>query len=183
MRIVSKHVDRASGEGKIKLVAQEPDDMYHLYNLIVSGDEVNASTVRNVTRESKTGSVQKDRIRMHLNISVVRVEYDAEQGTLRITGMNVQENDYVKMGQYHTITIERDSPFTIYKLSWDTIYMSRLDDAIDPAAKADIACIVMQEGLAHVCLVTPYLTQTRARFVHICLVYGAWRTSRTSLET
>lgn len=54
--------------------------MYHLYNLIVAGDEVESSTVRNVTRESKTGSIQKERIRMVLTISVVRVEYDAEQG-------------------------------------------------------------------------------------------------------
>jgi len=136
-------------------------------------------------------------------------------GSLRITGTNVNENDYVKMGQFHTVTLERDSPFAgtqsrkntdtvwrmrhapqttyslppfpplppctnathfllslpcphaltplVYKLSWDTMYLSRLDDAVDPAAKADIACIVMQEGLAHVCLVTPFLTQTRAR--------------------
>ena len=61
-------------------MAQEPDDMYHLYNLIVVEDEVESSTVRNVTRESKTGSIQKERIRMVLTISVVRVEYDAEQG-------------------------------------------------------------------------------------------------------
>jgi protein pelota len=80
MRIIHKAVDRVSGEGRIKLVAQEPDDMYHLYNLIVAEDEVESSTVRNVTRESKTGSIQKERIRMVLTISVVRVEYDAEQG-------------------------------------------------------------------------------------------------------
>ena len=163
MKIISKHVDRATGEGTIQLEAEEPDDMYHLYNLVIAGDEVEGSTVRNVTRETKTGSVEKSRLRMRLTIKVERVEYDSEQGTLRIAGTNVVENEHVKLGQFHTITVELNHPFKLYKLSWDTIFMSRLDEAVDPAAKADIACIVMQEGLAHVCLVTPFLTQTRAR--------------------
>jgi len=143
--------------------AQEPDDMYHLFNLIVEGDEVEASTIRNITHETKTGSVSKERVRMILRLSIERVEFDAEQGSLRITGKNVKENDYVKLGQYHTLSIEVNHPFLIYKLCWDSIYLSRIQEAVDPSAKAEIAAIVMHEGLCHICLVSPFMTQTRCR--------------------
>ena len=75
-----------SKAGVIRVQAEQADDMYHLFNLIVAEDVVQASTVRNVTRESKTGSVEKNRVRMKLKISVERVEFDAEQCSLRLTG-------------------------------------------------------------------------------------------------
>jgi len=42
-------------------------------------------------------------------------------------------------------------------------YLNRLNDAVDSHEKAEIAAVVLHEGLAHVCLITPYMTQTRAR--------------------
>eukprot|EP00605_Chrysophyceae_sp_TOSAG23-4_P002915 GSChrysophyteH1.ASY1.ANO1.3210.1 assembled CDS len=163
MKVLAKSIDPASLSGSIRLEPQEADDMYHLFNLIAQGDEVEASTMRNVTYETKTGSVSKERVRLTLRLGVERVEFDGEQSTLRVSGKNVKENDHVKMGQYHTLTLETGRPFTIFKEEWDTVYMSRVEESSDTAAKAEIAAIVMQEGLAHVCLVTPFMTQTRAR--------------------
>ena len=163
MRVLKRNIDPASQSGTVRVEAEEADDMYHLFNLIVQGDEVEASTMRNITRETKTGSVSKERIRLTLRLAVERVEFDAEQCSLRVSGKNCKENDHVKLGQYHTLTVETKHPFFIFKEVWDTVYMTRLNEAVDPAAKAEIAAIVMQDGLAHVCLVTPFMTQTRAR--------------------
>ena len=162
MRIIKKDIDHRDS-GYIRLQAETADDMYHLFNVIMQEDLVEASTVRNVTRESKTGSVEKNRIRIWLKIDVERVEFDAEQCSLRVTGRNTAENEHIKMGQYHTVTLEIGQQFVVHKDAWDTIYLDRVRDAVDAASKAELAAIVMQEGLAHVCLVTPYMTQTRAR--------------------
>ena len=67
------------------------------------------------------------------------------------------------MGQYHTIDLEISQPFRLEKACWDAIYLDRLEEACDPGNKADIGAIVMQDGLAHVCLVTQTMTVTRAR--------------------
>ena len=67
------------------------------------------------------------------------------------------------MGQYHTLDIEMDHPLWLEKEVWDSIFLERLGEAGDPTKKAEIAAIVMQEGLAHVCLVTSAMTQTKAR--------------------
>lgn len=67
------------------------------------------------------------------------------------------------MGQYHTIEIFVDFPFTLYKTNWDKMYLESLDDACNISVKTDLAAIVMQEGLAHICLITSYLTSIRAK--------------------
>ena len=67
------------------------------------------------------------------------------------------------MGQFHTIDIELNQPITLEKECWDTISIERLDESSDPAKKAELAAVVMQEGLAHVCLVTSSMTVTRAK--------------------
>ena len=163
MRILKKVIDGKNGSGFVRAQCDDAEDMYHLYNLIGTGDLVHASTIRGVSKESKTGSVDKSRVRMNLKIRVERVEFDAEQCSLRLCGRNVEENEFVKMGQYHTLDLELDHPFTIEKECWDQVYMDRLGEACNPAGKAELAAVVMQEGLAHVCLITSTLTITRCR--------------------
>jgi protein pelota len=100
---------------------------------------------------------------MNLKIRVERIAFDTDECTLRLTGKNMEENEHVKMGQYHTINIGIGQPFTIEKDCWDAIYLQRLEDATDVTKKAEIAAIVMQEGLAYVCLVTKSMTLTRSK--------------------
>ena len=163
MRVLKKHIEGKDGSGTVRAQCDEGEDMYHLYNLIAAGDLVVASTVRNVVKESKTGSVSKSQVRMMLKIRVERVEFDSEQCSLRLSGRNVEENEHVKMGQYHTLELELGHPFTIEKDCWDQIYMDRLTDACDPSGKAELAAVVMQDGLAHVCLITSSMTFTKSR--------------------
>lgn len=67
------------------------------------------------------------------------------------------------MGAYHTLDLELNRKFTITKQCWDTIHIERVEMACDPTQHADVAAVVMQEGLAHVCLVTASMTIIRAK--------------------
>ena len=40
MRILSKEIDGKDASGRIKLCAEESEDMYHLYNILAEGDSV-----------------------------------------------------------------------------------------------------------------------------------------------
>ena len=151
------------GEGSVALTPEEPEDMWHLYNLIQEGDSIRASTIRKVTTESATGTTASNKVRTTLTLQVENIEYDTQACVLRVKGRNVVENDYVKIGQYHTLDIEVNKKCTLYKKKWDSIALERIDMAIDPSNKADIAAVLMQEGLAHVCLVTPFMTLCRAK--------------------
>jgi protein pelota len=163
MRILKKKIFGRNAEGFVQVQADEPEDMYHLYNLICEGDLITASTIRNVVKETNTGSTVKNRVKMVLKIAVERVEFDAEQCSLRVNGKNVEENEHVKLGQYHTIDLEMSRPFSIEKTCWDSIFIERLNEACDPGQKAEVAVVVMQEGLANVCLVTSAMTITKVK--------------------
>lgn len=151
------------GEGQVALTPEEPEDMWHLYNLIQEGDWIRASTIRKVTTESATGTTASNKVRTTLTLAIESIEYDTQACVLRLKGRNVVENDYVKIGQYHTLDLELNKKFTLHKKDWDSVALDRLEVACDTARKADVAAVVMQEGLAHICLVTPFMTLLRAK--------------------
>jgi len=82
---------------------------------------------------------------------------------LRLKGRNIAENQYVKMGAYHTLDLEVNRKFTLTKSEWDSVALERVDTACDPTQHADVAAVVMQEGLAHICLITSSMTLVRAK--------------------
>lgn len=55
--------------------------MYHLYNLIETGDQVRAPAVRRVQSESSTGSIESHRVRVTLTIQVTKTSFDATGST------------------------------------------------------------------------------------------------------
>jgi protein pelota len=103
--------------------------------------------------------------KIKIAICIETIEFDAEQCSLRVKGRNKTESDYIKLDQFHTIELELKKKFTIIKEHWDFVSLERLNEASDPTKRADIAVLVMQEGLANLCLVKSTLTKTCANIV------------------
>ncbi|VIO92417.1 Uncharacterized protein BM_BM5411 [Brugia malayi] len=137
--------------------------MWHVYNLVRVGDRVRCTTVRKVTTESNTGSTYSQRVHTVLSISIETVDFDPIACILHLKGRNVAENQHVKMGQYHTLDIDVGKKFKLWKPQWDSIDLDRLDLALDPSRTADVAAVVMHEGLANLCLVTAQMTIVKAK--------------------
>ncbi|RCH84293.1 hypothetical protein CU098_004607, partial [Rhizopus stolonifer] len=149
--------------GSVTLLPEELEDMWHVYNLISKDDMIRATTIRRLQSESSTGSVTSQRVRLNLTITVESVDFDPNVGLLRINGRVASENNFVKMGSYHTIDLELNRNFTIFKTEWDTIALERVHDACDITKQADVAAIVCQEGLANICFLTQHMTIVRQR--------------------
>ncbi|KAK9692174.1 hypothetical protein RND81_09G245900 [Saponaria officinalis] len=162
MKIIRKDLV-PRGPGSVKMVPEEADDLWIAYNLIAEGDSVLASTVRKVLREAASGGRDAERVKLKLEIKVEGVEYDKEGAVLRVRGKNVLENDHVKIGAFHTLEIELHRPFVLRKDIWDSLALDMLHQAADPTASADLAVVLMQEGLAHIMLIGRSLTLTRSR--------------------
>ena len=58
---------------------------------------------------------------------------------------------------------ESNRKFTLVKREWDSVALERIEMATDPSKSADLAAVVMQDGLANLCLVTNSLTLVRAK--------------------
>jgi len=163
MKLVSRDVSAKDGSGQMALIPEEEEDMWHAYNVIAPGDSLRATTIRKVQTESATGSTSSQKVRTTITISVEDVDFDTAACMLRVKGRNIQENQYIKMGAYHTVDLELNRKFVLAKECWDAVVLERVDAACDPAQNADVAAVVMQEGLAHVCLVTSNMTLMRAK--------------------
>ena len=72
----------------------------------------------------------------------------------KLGGTNIRENPYVRLGSYHTIELGLQRKFSIAKHEWDSVDLERLDTACDPRKTADLGAVLLQEGLANLCLVT-----------------------------
>ncbi|KAF9158601.1 hypothetical protein DFQ26_007440 [Actinomortierella ambigua] len=160
MKLIKQHIEKDKS-GYVTLIPEEFEDMWHAYNLIQKHDQLRAVTIRRIQSESSTGSVESQRIRLTLTISIDNVDFDTQVGMLRINGRVIVENPHVKLGTFHTIELELNRQFTLIKPEWDIIALERVQEACDITKKADVAAVVCQEGLANVCLVTSSMTIIR----------------------
>ena len=58
-----------------------------------------------------------------------------EQCSLRVSGRNNEESEFIKMGQHHTLELELNQPFRLEKPCWDSVYVDRLKEAADACSK------------------------------------------------
>ena len=157
-----------SFEGTVKLLPETPEDLWHAYNLAAPGDEIASTAIRKVTKESSTGSVDSQRIRLTLSVRLERVEFDPEGGELRLSGRVTNEIEGVRLGSRHTLTVELHRAFTIGKAQWDSVSLERLAEATRGVeSSADLAVVLMREGaaggLAQLILVSGGMSIVRAR--------------------
>jgi len=82
-----------------------------------------------------------------------------------VSGRVAVENDYVKLGQFHTLDLELNRNFTVEKPEggWDTVAVDNLREACDEsdAKRAELWALLIDEGLASLCVVTQGTTVLR----------------------
>ncbi|KAK3067343.1 hypothetical protein LTS18_001170, partial [Coniosporium uncinatum] len=164
MKLVKSAIERSTGQGSCTLTPEEPEDMWHAYNLIRPTDTLRASAIRRITSESATGSTSSQRVHTTISIRVTSTDFDAQSSQLHVAGKVNAENAYVSMGQHHTLDLELNRPFTLSKAGgWDSVALDTVRQACDASNRAELWAVVMQEGLANICLVTQYQTIVRQR--------------------
>lgn len=163
MKIVKKNISAKDGSGSIMLRPEIPEDLWHSFNLLRAGDLVRCTTVRKVVKESSTGSTTSSKKRLMLTIRLKKIDFDPDALQVRLSGVVENQNELVRMGAHHTLTLELNQNFTIEKTCWDQIYLEIVEEACNPDRQAELAAVVMHMGLAHVCLVTGSLTVTKAK--------------------
>ncbi|KXT05854.1 hypothetical protein AC578_997 [Pseudocercospora eumusae] len=164
MRLIKQAIVQKDGSGSATLLPEEPEDMWHAYNLIRPTDLLRASAVRKVITESGSGSRSNERVHMNLTIRVTKLDFDPQAGQLHVSGQIAEENKWVKLGSFHTLDLELQRNFTLEKADgWDSVALDTLREAIDQDKKAVLWAVVMQEGLANICLITEHQTILRQK--------------------
>jgi len=186
MKVLRRDVGK-DGVGTIKMVPEHEEDVWDLYNVVFAGDVVSGKARRKVQRESGSGKVESEQVSTTLEVRCSKVEYDAGiagagegssvGGTLRVSGRVCREKRVVKMGAHHTLEFGVGRSVSVTKGStgdggrgqeeagdgWGRMELERIRRASDPRAGADVAVLVMQEGVATLCLVGGTLTHVCAK--------------------
>jgi protein pelota len=181
MRLIKQNIER-DGSGTITLFPEEPEDMvraralsfdlsgpltsaqWHAYNLIAPNDLLRASAIRKVTTEGVTGSTTSKRVHVTLLISVTSIDFDPQAGQLHVGGKVAEENKWVGVGSHHTLDLELNRNFTLEKKEgWDSVALDVVKEAIRQDKEGTVPAVVMQEGLANICLITEHQTILKQR--------------------
>lgn len=164
MKLIRKSLSKDKS-GEITLCPQDSEDMWHAYNLIHEGDEIEAWTHRKVAKMTKDGPVRgsSERKLLKLKLKVESVDFEPADCDLRIKGKVIEDHEDVPAGTYHTFSLDLNRNFKLYKLEWDLVSLEVVENSTNPEAKAEIAAIVMEEGVAHLCLITDNMTFLRQK--------------------
>ena len=108
MRLLKSVGAPAAGEagyGEVSLLPEEIEDLWQVYNMLTVGDAVAATTFRKVTKESSTGSVDSQRVKITLRVRVSSIDFDPDGGELRLGGVTISEAEGVLLGSHHTLEL------------------------------------------------------------------------------
>ncbi|KAL3422054.1 translation factor pelota [Phlyctema vagabunda] len=158
MKLIKQNI-LPDGSGSVTLYPEEAEDMWHAYNLIAPTDLLRATAIRRVTTESATGSTSSKRVRTTLLIQVTNVDFDSIAGQLHVSGRVAAENEWVGLGSFHTLDLELERQFTLEKSDgWDSVALDVVRESLREISEGTIPAVVMQEGLANICLITEHQT-------------------------
>ena len=134
--------------GLVVVVPEDMDDLWHLYNVILPGDQVAARTVRRVRRDSGDSSRpdKGERRPMFIRLEVEEVTLHKYSNRLRVKGRILEgPEDFVSPGTYHTINVEPGVKVEISKESWPRPLLRRIKEATERRGQRLIVIAVEED--------------------------------------
>lgn len=146
-----------TNEVVLTLQPQHKEDLFTLYNIINTDDEIIIS--RKVT--SKITETEKNKITnlVKLRLKIISSEFEPQHEFLRYKGITTEDdtgiaNKDIPIGKYFSITIGFSFPLLLFKYDFNSYVSKLLNDACNPENKSEMAAIALQEGIAHICILT-----------------------------
>lgn len=140
-------------KGEIKLVPENLDDIWHLYNVIEEGDLIRAVSYRTgEQKDDKIRSKKTEKKRMKLGVRVEKIGFHEFSNRLRIHG-TIEEGPQ-DLGSYHTFNIdsEKMDKLTIIKNEWKSHQIERINEAVKQRLQPIFIFVSMDEDNATVAI-------------------------------
>ena len=132
--------------GEIKLVPENLDDIWHLYNIVDEGDLVRAVTFRtDEQKDDKIRSKKAEKKRMKLGVRISEIKFHGFSDRLRLHG-KIEEGPQ-DLGSFHTLNITADNmdSLSIIKEEWKDHQLLRIDEAVKLRNQALITFISLDD--------------------------------------
>ena len=139
--------------GEIKLMPENLDDIWHLYNIIDEGDIVRGFTYRTQEeKDDKIRSKKSEKKRMKLGVRVNEIKFHEFSDRLRIHG--IIEEGPQDLGSFHThnITSDKMDKITIVKEEWKDHQLKRIGEAENLRSQPILTFVSLDEDTATIAL-------------------------------
>lgn len=148
-----KVVHKDEKEGRIKVLVDSLEDLWHLERIIAPGDRVEGDTLRTVKIDKK-----EEKKHVRIAVQAERIEFSKNENRLRVLGKIVagEPEEFVQMGRYHTIEVEKGGKIVIQKAQWRDYELKRLKEAEKEAKRPRLRIIVLDEEKALTAMVRGY---------------------------
>lgn len=150
MKVIFK--DPKSGE--IKLVPENLDDIWHLYNIIEEGDLVRAVTFRTSEddKADKLRAKKTEKKRMKLGLRVEKLAFHEFSNRLRIQGVIVEGPQ--DLGSHHTFNVDAEEmqPLSIVKERWKAHQLERIDEAVAQRTQPMLVIVSLDDDAATIAM-------------------------------
>ena len=144
-----KVIFRDLRHGEIKLMPENLDDIWHLYNIIDEGDLVRGMTFRtDEQKDDKIRSKKAEKKRMKLGIRVKEVKFHEFSDRLRIHG-TIEEGPQ-DLGSHHTLNVDAEemNVISIVKEEWKYHQLERIDEAVKLRSQPIVVFVSLDEDSA-----------------------------------
>ncbi|EAN32638.2 mRNA surveillance protein pelota [Theileria parva strain Muguga] len=166
MKLLHRHKTHTGGI-QLKLFLETHDDLWFLYNIAFKGDLIEGFTSRKIKTENCNSICVKQEIKKFtIRLCIESVQYTTSYDDIHVTGTNVLENPYVKIGQYHTLDVQPNSTITLFKEEWNKLCEDKLSHILNVSMNAEQAFLVIDNGRASFFLLSQYMTKEVFKLIH-----------------
>ena len=116
-------------EGKVKLIPESLDDLYHLSKLVETGDLAGAMSSRKMKKGGEQGRQSATRKPCFIVVKANKIELDYASSVLKIAGEVDNEPRDIPKGSAHSLTIEAKTTLTLQKERWKKHQIDRMNKA------------------------------------------------------
>ncbi|MDR3205865.1 MAG: mRNA surveillance protein pelota [Candidatus Methanoplasma sp.] len=141
--------------GKIRILPETDEDIWHLYNVLEVGDAVAASTTRREEKAAdKLRAERSEKKRMTLGIRLEKIEFSDEDLRLKLLG--IIESGPQDIGQHHTLIVEIGDSLSIFKEKWRETQIIRLRRAVEDSGKPRIVFVSLDQDDATIAVLRQF---------------------------
>jgi protein pelota len=141
-----------------KIIIDNLDDLWHLYNLIEEHDIVSGETFRRMEKpEDKLRADKIEKKRVWLAIEVERTEFHEFSNRLRVHGTITRGPEDLGLKSYHTLNFTSGSQLKLEKPElWRPHQLEQLNSAVAASKQPQVTIIAIEDDNAVIALLHHY---------------------------
>jgi len=139
--------------GSVTIVIDDIEDFWTLANVLRIGDHLTSPIRRKIVKVSGTGKTDSRQLLTKATVKIVEVDFQAGVNEMQLRGTLVHDLEDAREGSSQRVLLEPGRAFTLHKQCWDKFAYQEITEAANPTLNASVAAVIMQSGLAHICII------------------------------